>query len=480
MWPVCRIAPSRMTASRQHFHRMWPPSFLRLATILACLTLAAPLKAQQYSFRYYGAEDGLTNAAVKALFQDRTGFLWAGTENGVFRYDGQRFQRYGPAEGLPHDIPLSLGETPDGRVLVGYRSGLYQQEGDRFETVDLQGAGIDSYSAIQFNGQGRTFIATDRGLIVATKPAGAIRLPFQSLTQPDGADGPATHGVFLEADDVWYGCGTRLCRMTGKRVTVLGEPDGLPPGKWMSIRRDGSGDLWVHNLQGFAVMRRGSLRFDASEPGFPQTAGGGQLEVDAGGRLLVPTVEGLTINEGGHFRTVGKGQGLQGPVYSVLRDREDSIWLGLAGRGLARWRGYREWEGFTSGSGLDSELIYQILPLDNGTVLAGTEAGLFTGRKIGDRWTWQIDHRVGKMPVHAVRLEHDGSLWLGTERNGAARIDSGTGRVDWFRQEQGLAGVSPFAVALDRSGRVGPQPRKVCTSPNCLGSASGAWKRFRR
>jgi ligand-binding sensor domain-containing protein len=112
--------------------------------MLACLTLAAPVKAQQYSFRYYGAEDGLTNAAVKVLFQDRTGFVWAGTENGVFRYDGQRFQRYGPVEGLPHDVVLSLGETPDGHVLAGYRTGLYQQEGDRFQTVSLQGAGIDS------------------------------------------------------------------------------------------------------------------------------------------------------------------------------------------------------------------------------------------------------------------------------------------------------------------------------------------------
>ena len=45
--------------------------------------------------------------------------------------------------------------------------------------------------------------------------------------------------------------------------------------------------------------------------------------------------------------------------------------MGLAGRGLARWRGYREWEGFTSESGLDSQLIYQILPLENGTVLEG-------------------------------------------------------------------------------------------------------------
>jgi hypothetical protein len=95
--------------------RMRRPSFGRLATMLACLSLAAPATAQQYSFRYCGAEDGLTNAAVKVLLQDRTGFIWAGTENGLFRYDGQRFQRYGPVESLPHDVVLSLGETPDGR-----------------------------------------------------------------------------------------------------------------------------------------------------------------------------------------------------------------------------------------------------------------------------------------------------------------------------------------------------------------------------
>ena len=436
---------------------MWRPSFSRLATSLACLALAASANAQQYSFRYYGAEDGLTNAAVKVLFQDRTGFIWAGTENGVFRYDGQRFQRYGPAAGLPPDIVLSLGETPDGHVLAGYRSGLYRQEGDRFETVPLEGAGIDSYSAIVFDGKGRTFVATDRGLIVlaaAATPAGASPLNVQRLTPPARADSSDTHGVFLEAGDVWYGCGTQLCRMSGDRVTVFGGADGLPSGKWMSIRRDGSGDLWVHDLRGFAVMRRGSARFDSTDPGFPQTAGGGELEVDAGGRLLVPTVEGLTIKEGPTFRTVGKEQGLQGPVYSVLRDRENSIWLGLAGRGLARWRGYREWEGFTSASGLNSELIYQILPLDDGRVLAGTEAGLFAGRKIGDRWVWQRDDRIHSMPVHAVRLERDGSLWLGTERNGAARIDARTKRVDWFGQEQGLAGISPFALALDRSDRV--------------------------
>jgi hypothetical protein len=81
-----------------------PKVKLYLATTVVCFALAAPVRAQQDSFRYYGTEEGLTSVAVKVLFQDRTGFLWVGTENGLFRYDGQRFQRYGSADGLPSDM----------------------------------------------------------------------------------------------------------------------------------------------------------------------------------------------------------------------------------------------------------------------------------------------------------------------------------------------------------------------------------------
>jgi hypothetical protein len=182
--------------------------------ILASLALLAPVKAQQYSFRYYGTEEGLTNLAVKVLFQDRTGFVWAGTENSLFRFDGQRFQRYGTDEGLPRDVVLSLGEAPDGSVLVGYRGGLYQLKGEHFEAVPLPGArGVDGYSGIVFDGLRRTLIATERGLVEATTRGAGGSLALRLLTMPAGAGGPGAHGIFLERGIVWFGCGTGLCRM---------------------------------------------------------------------------------------------------------------------------------------------------------------------------------------------------------------------------------------------------------------------------
>jgi diguanylate cyclase (GGDEF)-like protein len=427
----------------------------RGAALLVWMACAAAVQGQQYSFRYYGTEEGLTNLAVKVLFQDRAGFLWAATENGVFRYDGQRFRHYGPAEGLPREVILSLGEAPDGSLLAGSRAGLYRERGGRFEKLDLPGSGVvDGYSGIESDGRGLTYIATDRGLLVARQPRGAANPDFRLLPAPAAALGRDTHGVLLETDALWYGCGVGLCRMGAEGTTVLGEANGLSRGRWTCIRRDGRGDLWVSDKRRFAVMRRGSQRFDTSIPSFPATAGSWQLAVDAAGRLLVPTVAGLVINEGKRFRTVGPREGLRGPVYSVLQDREGAIWVGLAGRGMARWLGYGEWDGFSAATGLDSELIYEVLPRGDGSVWVGTENGLFRGRKKGEQWIWRRHAGVGGIPVHALRMDRDGNLWLGTEGHGVGRIDSRTGGIEWFKNAGGLAAEYASSLALDASQRL--------------------------
>ena len=428
---------------------------LRGAAFLIWVAGAAVAQGQQYSFRYYGTEDGLTNLAVKVLFQDRTGFLWAATESGLFRYDGQRFRQYSHTEGLPREVILSLGEAPDGSVLVGSRAGLYQGKGDRFEKLAPPGSGIvNSYSGIQYDGRSLTYITTDSGLLVARKSKDGAHLAFRLLPSPATAEGSDAHGLLLETGVLWYGCGISLCRMGAEGVTVFGEANGLSRGRWTCIRRDGSGDLWLSDKRRFAVMRRGSQRFDASVPSFPVAAGSGQFAVDARGRLLVPTVEGLVISGGRRFRTVGPREGLRGPVYSVLQDREGAIWVGLAGRGLARWLGYDEWDGFSPATGLDSELIYEVLPLGDGSVWVGTENGLFRGRKIGERWLWRRHAGVGRIPVHALRIDRGGNLWLGTEGCGVGRIDSRTGGIEWLKKSRGLAAESPYSLALDASQRL--------------------------
>jgi len=422
--------------------------------LLAWAVSVAALHGQQYRFRHYGNEDGLTNLAVKVMFQDRTGFLWASTENGLFRFDGHSFKSYGTAEGLPREVTLSLGEAPDGSVLAGTRSGLYQQKGEHFEKAPLPGSAvIGAYNSILYAGNGQTYVATNRGLFV-TQAGGGSGLSFRLLPAPSGVGNDA-HGLLAEPDAVWYGCGASLCRIGKEGTVVYGEVQGLPPGRWNCIRRTGGGDLWVGDKRRFVVMRRGKQRFETVVPRFPAAAGSDQFEVDSEGRFMLPTIEGVAILEGTRLRMIGSREGLRGAVaYSVLQDRDGAVWVGLGGRGLDRWAGYDEWEGFTQVNGLDSELIYEILPVDDGNLWIGTEDGLFCGRKQRGRWLWRRDATVGRIPIHSIRQDRDGCLWLGTEGFGLGRLNSHGGHIEWFKNSHGLSAESPVALALDSSQRL--------------------------
>ena len=105
----------------------WPtlplPRLLRSLLFGALLPLVAGgQETGRYPGRTYGFPEGLTNTSVIALAQGADGLIYAGTEGGLFRFDGRRFE---PLD-LPtdHRFITALLAGPDGRLWVGTRNGL--------------------------------------------------------------------------------------------------------------------------------------------------------------------------------------------------------------------------------------------------------------------------------------------------------------------------------------------------------------------
>jgi ligand-binding sensor domain-containing protein len=115
------------------------------AAMLAC---AWPVgaSAQQLPLRYLTQQDGLGNLTVNALAQDQTGYLWAGTDNGLFRYNGAEFQRFGKEAGLIDTrIAGMLADTRQ-RLWVGTFEGFYQLDGTRLVQVLHEATGWRAWS----------------------------------------------------------------------------------------------------------------------------------------------------------------------------------------------------------------------------------------------------------------------------------------------------------------------------------------------
>src|SRR5215813_3347629 len=87
------------------------------------LSAAPPVHAQQLSVRHYDVSDGLAHSHVTAIHQDRKGYLWFGTWEGLSRFDGYRFTNYGERDGLGHVIINDITEDHRGRLWVATNGG---------------------------------------------------------------------------------------------------------------------------------------------------------------------------------------------------------------------------------------------------------------------------------------------------------------------------------------------------------------------
>src|SRR5712671_2787638 len=87
---------------------------------------AAPA-AQPMNFTHLGADAGLAHGGVMAIVQDRWGFLWLGTEDGLDRYDGYTLQHAIRQRGVPGSLPnnwiASLATDASGRLWIGTDGG---------------------------------------------------------------------------------------------------------------------------------------------------------------------------------------------------------------------------------------------------------------------------------------------------------------------------------------------------------------------
>lgn len=127
---------------------------MRYLSLLLCILLlcARPSRSQDYSYVQYTEKDGLPSSILYDICQDKEGFIWIATENGVTRYDGTNFRTFTTRDGLPDNAVLRIFCARDGRIWVSpFMHYPYYFDKGRFHPIDLPEKQRDSlYSVIYF------------------------------------------------------------------------------------------------------------------------------------------------------------------------------------------------------------------------------------------------------------------------------------------------------------------------------------------
>tara|TARA_R110002050_G_scaffold95549_4_gene198920 strand:+ start:49558 stop:53508 length:3951 start_codon:yes stop_codon:yes gene_type:complete len=105
--------------------------FFKIGIIVCLLFLSLKIFSQEYYFKHYKVEDGLSNNTVLASIQDTDGFLWFGTKDGLNRFDGYHFKTFrsgaNPKTSLGINYIQSLHEFKN-YIWVGTDKGLYSYD----------------------------------------------------------------------------------------------------------------------------------------------------------------------------------------------------------------------------------------------------------------------------------------------------------------------------------------------------------------
>ncbi len=348
--------------------------------LLSLFLLTHPVFSQdQLSFQKFTEEDGLKNTFVTSLLQDKAGFLWMGTANGVHRFDGYGFKSFGlnqsDNQGLSHQTVWCLAQGREDFLWFGTSAGLnrFDPETETFthflhyakDTTSLTSSNIES---LGFDREGALWVGTDNGLNRMC-PNGE---GFDRFWYRPGGSCHVRSILTTKDSSLWISVADTLFKYEAGEDSFLAYPftqQDTEANEILTLYEDSQGYIWV------GTQMNGAFRFDPTNSNFDFHITDDPRDTD---RLSHNKVAAFLEHEGQMWMgTYGGGLNIwnrangqlrhflgdaQDPtqissevIPCLFKDRDDNIWLGSFYDGLYQYKSdqnrflnYRSFKGIPS------------------------------------------------------------------------------------------------------------------------------------
>jgi signal transduction histidine kinase/ligand-binding sensor domain-containing protein len=388
--------------------------------LLSGLTLPAKTWAAQLPLTIYDQSSGLTSLSVVRLHQDHEGFVWVGTEKGLYRFDGVGFDQVGAEQGFQVSEVISFAEDAKGRLWVGSRAGLQLRDNERFGWVRPQDQPLmtDRGQTLAASEDGGMWMVSGNRLLLLTSDAQGhwqANSPFSSEQLRDYPGLSQVSAVFHRQGVTWFGCGAELCSLRDGQLRRYGLDANVPADKWVGFLGARDGSLWVRGIHTVRVLPAGADAFIARDmPANSAEIAASSIDIaqDHEGRILTRSSHGLARWNGQRWELFDTDDGLPGVgVSSLIVDQDDTVWIGTYGRGLWHWNSRDAVENWTAAQGLSGSLIWSITRARSGSVWVADDQGgsvIAPSQQRDQPWPLKV------APPHQTRTvlaAADGSVW---------------------------------------------------------------------
>lgn len=460
---ICFFDPSRQRQGMEKLLRV-------LSILIVGIFLSAKISAVEFLLKKYQVNDGLSQNTVRVILQDKKGFMWFGTQDGLNRFDGREYRifRNNPADknSIGNNFILSLYEDDDGKIWVGtdHRLYLFDPTSEQFTLFNKKTAG-----GIEINSTVMAICAEDENTLwIGTRTQGLFcyQKSEDRLVQfKAGESNSSIRSDFVRtiikdfSGTMWMGTRNGLCHYNKENKTFFSyfpenTAGSLQDSEIMVIYEDSDGDLWLGTWQGgLSKFNKTTETFttyfhkDDTRPYITHIHAIYEYKKD---NLLVGADDGLYLfdKKNETFQRIDNPHDSNSlsdqNVYSIYKDRENGIWIGTYFGGVnyiipnsdAIEHYYPEKSEHT----LSGKAVSQFCEDEKGNLWIATEDG---GLNYFNTTTKQFtlfpflkeDSGVSYHNLHALVL-NDSHLWIGTFSRGVDVLDLRTNSVKNYRYRE--------------------------------------------
>ena len=494
-------------------------SFLMLVLILFVfflpqMALAKPPK--NVIFERLSIKEGLSNAILFDIVQDKTGFIWIATNNGLNKYDGYRFTSYlpdsdnpGSGKTISSSVIIKLMIDSQDLLWIGSAGGgldCYDPEKDVFTHYQHNPDNPDSISFnsiydIKEDEQGHLWIATlGGGVNVFDRKTGKFKHFRNDPQNKNSLGNDIVYSILPSKNNsIWVGLSNGLDHLdlsTGIFQHFTHDPKDpgtISPGIIPGLLNDYTGQLWTTSFGGGLNKydeESGSFihyRHDPLDPGSLSYNDQIRILEDSQKQLWIPTHGGgldLYDREKDNFihykHDPGNITSLSfNTMVGGFEDHSEILWFFTYGGGISKYDRRTDWFELIKAKAddplsLSNNDVHAIFEDSRKQVWIGTERGLNRyNRDLGKFKQYLHDpdnkNSICGNSIWAIDEDSKGNLWVATNL-GICRMDRKTEKFTWFRHDPD----NPDSLSEDRTWSLCVDDRDLVW----IGTQSGGVNRY--
>ncbi len=402
--------------------------------------------AQTPYFKEYSLGELYKDVRVNNLYELKDGYIWFGTTEGLFRYDGLQFEQFLMPDSISNNQVSALYEDQDNRLWIGYKDGniFYKDDQNKFVKWEPE----EGTPKVPIS----SFYSDNKGVFwIATYGEGLYCYKQNRLYNINSDDGLPGDDIYSMASDknanVWVGTdgGIVKCQIDEKQkiIEIFSTANGLPDDIVRAILPDENGNFWIgmHD-SGICYFDPYTKKVEKSSSNWDHgiintlelfedrelwigTEGNGVMRQDLNTQTIVP----IRMDE-----TKGKSK-----IYDLHKDVEGNIWVVSNNNGI--YSANRQFE-----------IIQQPLPelqalmVDHQDQLwIGTQNGLFLHRLNGEGES-TFDPVLDHLNVLSIYEDNFKNIWIGTFGEGVYCLDSNKTQTRHLTEKDGLTNGSILSI----------------------------------